>query len=92
MPGPTSKGFSDQGLAGPERWIGSSLGRGDPLGKGVWATYTKYTVGDPLAPILGQDVTVDSRHVHFRFIAATLPISVTKAVKIFKFVTSSLTK
>jgi hypothetical protein len=54
--------------------------------------HTKYTVGDPLAPILGQDVTVVSRHVHFRFIAATLPISVTKAVEIFEFVTSSLTK
>jgi hypothetical protein len=54
--------------------------------------HAKYTVGDPLAPILGQDVTVVSRHVLFYFVAATLSISVTKAVKIFEFVTCTLTK
>jgi hypothetical protein len=58
------------------------FGRRDPLGKSVWATYAKYIVGDFLAPILGQDVAVVSRHVLFRFIATTLPISVTKAADI----------
>ena len=54
--------------------------------------HAKYTVGDPLAPILAQGVTVVSRHAHFRFTAATLPISVTKAVVKFEFVTCTLTK
>jgi hypothetical protein len=54
--------------------------------------HTKYTVGDPLAPILGQGVPVVSRHAHFHFSVATLSISVTKAVEIFEFVTSTLTK
>jgi hypothetical protein len=49
-------------------------------------------VGDPLAPILAQGVTVVSRHAHFRFTATTLLISVTKAIVKFEFVTCTLTK
>jgi hypothetical protein len=60
--------------------------------KACGGSHAKYIVGDPLAPILGQDVTVVSRHVLFYFVAATLSISVTKAVKIFGFVTCTLTK
>ena len=61
-------------------------------GKVFEPPHAKYTVGDPLAPILAQGVTVVSRHAHFRFTAATLLISVTKAVVKFEFVTCTLTK
>jgi hypothetical protein len=91
MAGPMNGGFSGQrpaGLSsGSDHCLDAVIHRGE-----FEPPHAKYTVGDPLAPILAQGVTVVSRHAHFRFTAATLPISVTKAVVKFEFVTSTLTK